>query len=360
MDTPIDTPIDTRGQHTLAEIISQPDVWAAALDHFAGRAQALRDAWDAAAPRQVLVTGCGSTYSLAQIAAGLIQRLTGLPARGVPASEIALYPEQTLYDPGHTLLLAVSRSGTTTETAAALDQFRRSGGGPVWGITCYAGTPIADETDFSLLLPMAQEQSVAQTRSFSTMLLACQALAAAAGKHDLTPLQALPAAGRRLLDATYGLATQWGTQAGLEKFFFLGSGPRYGLACEAMLKMKEMSITHSEAFHFLEFRHGPKSMVDDAACVIGLLGSRTFDHEAAVLNEMMSMGGTTIALAPGSRSAGHITVHLPEDLPDWAGLPLYLPVLQSMAHARAVGKELDPDAPRNLTAVVFLDRAALR
>ncbi len=352
--------METRGQHTLAEIVSQPDVWAAALEQLTGQAQSIQAAWRAAAPRQVLVTGCGSTYYLAQIAAALIQHLTGLPARGVPASEIALHPDQTVGDPGQTLLLAISRSGTTTETAAALDQFRRLGGAQVWGITCYDGTPVAAETDFALLLEMAQEQSVAQTRSFSTMLLAAQAVAAAAGGHDLAPLTALPAAGRRLLETTYGLATQWGTQAGLEKFFFLGSGLLYGLACEAMLKMKEMSITHSEAFHVLEFRHGPKSMIDDTACVVGLLSRRTFDHEAAVIHEMASMGGTTLALVPGTRSAGHITVHLPEDLPDWAMPPLYLPILQTMAHARAVGKELDPDAPRNLTAVVYLDRAALR
>ncbi|HEX9595480.1 MAG TPA: SIS domain-containing protein, partial [Anaerolineales bacterium] len=159
---------------------------------------------------------------------------------------------------------------------------------------------------------------------------------------------------------TYGLAIQWGTQAGLEKFFFLGSGLLYGVACEAMLKMKEMSITQSEAYHALEFRHGPKAMVDDSALVVGLLTRRTFDHEAAVLHEMAAMGGTTLALAPGTRSAGHITVHLPDDLPEWVMPVLYLPVLQSMAHARAVSKGLDPDNPRNLTAVVRLDRAALR
>ena len=349
----------TLGEHTLAEIVSQPDVWATAYAALDGQAAQIERAWRAASPRQVLVTGCGSTYYLAQIAAGLIQRLTGLPARGVPASEIALYPGQTLYDPAQTLLLAISRSGTTTETGAAMDQYRRAGGAAAWGITCYDGTPVADETDFTILLPMAQEQSVAQTRSFSTMLLAAEAVAAIAGGHSIAPLAGLSAAGRDLMGMTYGLATQWGTQAGLGKFLFLGSGLLYGVACEAMLKMKEMSVTHSEAYHVLEFRHGPKSMVDENALVIGLLDRRTFDHEAAVLNESVAMGGTTLALAPGMRSAGHVTVHLPDNLPDWAMPVLYLPVLQTMAHARAVSKGLDPDAPRNLTAVVFLDRAAL-
>ncbi len=62
--------------------------------------------------------------------------------------------------------------------------------------------------------------------------------------------------------------------------------------------MKEMSITQSEAYHFLEFRHGPKAMVDDQALVIGLLAEHAFDHSAAVLRECAEMGGEILALSP--------------------------------------------------------------
>jgi len=156
------------GRHTLAEIVSQPDTWAAAYGLLAEQSGALAVAWQRARPRQVVFTGCGSTYYLACTAAALLQGMTGVPARGIPASEVALHPAQTLADPAQTLLVAVSRSGTTTETAAALDSFRRAGGGQVWGIACTPDTPVADESDFVLLTDMAQEQSVAQTRSFST------------------------------------------------------------------------------------------------------------------------------------------------------------------------------------------------
>src|SRR5690606_5366573 len=137
-------------------------------------------------------------------------------------------------------------------------------------------------------------------------------------------------------------------------------GPLYGIACEAMLKMKEMSITHSEAYHFLEFRHGPKALVDEHAMVVGMMGAEAFRHEAAVITEMAEMGGKTVTILPGSASAGHVTVHLPDQLPAWTMPVLYLPVVQSMAHARAMEKGLDPDKPRNLSAVVFLDRADLQ
>ncbi len=347
---------ESRGRATLSEIVSQPDTWAAAYAMLHARQADLAAAWNAHAPRQVLVTGCGSTYYLALSAAALLQGVGRVPARGVPASEIVLYPEQVIHDAGSTLLITVSRSGTTTETAAAIDRFRSLGGKAVWGITCHAGTPVADESDTVILTDMAQERSTAQTRSFSTMLLAAQALAALVGKQSLEPLASIPDVGRRLIEGTYGLATNWGTEAGIERFFFLGSGWLYGIACEAMLKMKEMSVSHSEAYHFLEFRHGPKALVDDEAMVIGLVSAQTMAHEAAVIREMVELGGNTVILAPGQQAIGHVAVHLPASAPAWTLPGLYLPVLQSMAYARAMHKGLDPDNPRNLTAVVQLDR----
>ena len=348
----------TLGRHTLAEIVSQPDTWAAAYALLAEQSGALAAAWQRAQPRQVVFTGCGSTYHLARSAAAVLQGMTGVPARGIPASEVALHPAQTLADPAQTLLVALSRSGTTTETAAALDSFRRAGGRQVWGITCTPNTPIADESDFVLLTDMAQEQSVAQTRSFSTMLFVAQGMAAVIGGAGPTPLAGLPDAARRLIELTYGLARQWGTEAGLDRFFYLGGGPLYGVACEAALKMKEMSISHSEAYHVLEFRHGPKALLDDTALVVGLLGKRDLRHEAPVLQEAAQLGATTLALVPGQAGAGHVTVHLPEDVPWWAMPVLYLPVVQVMALARAQHKGINADAPRNLSAAVHLDRAS--
>jgi glucosamine--fructose-6-phosphate aminotransferase (isomerizing) len=319
----------------------------------------LRQAWGALEPRQVLVTGCGSTHYLAQTAAALIQGMTGVPARGVPASELLFFPEQTVLDPTDTLLLVISRSGTTTESVAALEHFRRLGGAAAWGITCYPDTPVARESDFVLLAEMAQEQSVAQTRSFSTMLLLAQGLAAALTGQDIGPLQRLPDLCQASLNDHSDLAVQLGTAQGRERFFFLGSGPQYGVACEAMLKLKEMSISHSEAYHFLEFRHGPMSLVDDRTLVVGLLSSRAHTQEAAVLGEMAALGATTLALSPGGSASATHTVTLPADLPAWCRPVLYLPLLQRMGHARAVHKGLDPDNPRNLSSVIYLDPASL-
>jgi glucosamine--fructose-6-phosphate aminotransferase (isomerizing) len=209
------------------------------------------------------------------------------------------------------------------------------------------------------LAEAGQEQSLAQTRSFASMLILAQALAAAIAGEDTAPLAMLPALGRSLLDETAPLAEKLGYQSDLTQFFFLGSGPHHGLACETMLKMKEMSISHSEAYHFLEFRHGPKSMVDGQSLIIGLLSPSAFDPEMQVLAELAAFGGHILGLTPFSEKLNVTwTINLGPNLPAWARPVLYLPTLQLLAYHRAISKGLDPDNPRHLDAVVFLDAAA--
>lgn len=349
----------SRGQHTFAEIMSQATAWSAALAEFQGRVEQVQAAWDDAAPTRVLFTGCGSTYYLSLIAASILQGLTGIPARGVPASELVLFPHHVTADPGRTLLVAISRSGTTSETIAAVSRFRQMGGRRVWCVTCYPDTPLAQESDLVLPAEAAQEESVAQTRSFSTMLVLVQALAATVAHEPLDALLSLPPAGEALLEATAGEMEVLGNRLELCRYFFLGSGPQYGVACEAMLKLKEMSITHSEAYHALEFRHGPKAMVDGETLAVGLLSRRAFDHERAVLMETGEMAATILALSPAEPIAGAINVQLPTALPEWTLPPLYLPPLQLLAYHRAMAKGLDPDRPRHLEAVVVLDPDSL-
>jgi len=351
--------MEIKGQHTRTEILTQPTAWADALRAFAAIKSDLGQAWVSLNPRQVLFAGCGSTYYLAQTAASLFQGLTGVPARAYPSSELVLFGPQVLIDPHHTLLVAVSRSGTTTETLIAMERFRRLSGQAIWSITCHPDSPLAKAADLVLPAEAAQEHSIAQTRSFASMLVLAQAMAAALAGQDVSPLDTLPELGWKLLEQTAPLAQELGISDDTDRFFFLGSGPQYGIASEAMLKMKEMSLSHSEAFHFLEFRHGPKSMVNGRTLVVGLLSPQAHAHEQQVLDEMAALGGDNLALAPWPETdGGPRRIHLACHLPAWATPVLYLPPLQLLAYHRAVGKGLDPDHPHNLEAVVFLDESS--
>src|SRR5579884_3127842 len=113
-----------RGESTRAEILSQPSVWAGALDAFRAQAASVRALLNSQGFERVIFTGCGSTHYLSMTAAALFQLLTGIPAQARPASEIVLFPDLVLAPKARTLLVAVSRSGTTTETVEAVRLFR--------------------------------------------------------------------------------------------------------------------------------------------------------------------------------------------------------------------------------------------
>lgn len=335
---------------TYREITSQTQAWAEALQVVDSASEQLKSLYGQGFD-QVLFTGCGSTYYLSIAAASLFQQMTGKISRAVPGSEMLLYPSTVLMNQ-KTLLVAVSRSGSTTETLRAVEKFRREGKGKVLAITNYGDEPLSGLADVSLVIPAGQETSVAQTRSFASMYVAATAVSALlAGRlEDLAAMQKLPAVGQRILQEYALLARTIGADLSIDRYYFLGSGARYGLACETNLKLKEMTLTHSEPFHFMEFRHGPMSMVTESTMIVGMLSDEQREHEQKVIDDMQSLGGRTICLAESSADV-EFSSGIPEDV---RGV-LYLPVLQLMAFERSIAKELNPDNPNNLSKVIQLD-----
>ncbi|MBN1934149.1 MAG: SIS domain-containing protein [Anaerolineae bacterium] len=346
------------GSHTWNEITSQPQIWQATLDKFQDVQPDLKTLLTQAQPKQIIVIGCGSTYYLACAAAATFARSTGIPAQALPSSQLWLYGPAPA--PEHTMLLAVSRSGTTTETLWATDRFQTDGDGPVLVVTCHPDSPLAQKADFVLACPDAQEKSVAQTRSFSSMLILTQALAAtmADDSKTLAQLSRLPDALTGIVARAGDLPQRLGENLDLQRFFFLGNGALYGLACEAMLKTKEMSLSYAEAFHTLEFRHGPMSMVNEHSLVVGLLSDVGLAQELKVLQDMQALGGRTLALiddaAQLETTRPDYVIEFKSGLDEWMRGALCLPVLQRIAFHRALANGLDPDSPHNLKAVIEL------
>jgi glutamine---fructose-6-phosphate transaminase (isomerizing) len=335
---------------TYREITTQPVAWAEAYQVVAQSAKQITTIFDHGYD-QVIFTGCGSTYYLSLTAAALFQQLTGKIARGVPASELLLN-SSTILGNQKTLLIAVSRSGSTTETIRAVEKFKRERQGSVISITNYGEEPLAGLGEIALVIPAGQETSVAQTRSFASMYVATTAIAALLGGQNdlLAAIEKLPLVGERLLKDYSGLAHSIGADLSIDRFYFLGSGLRYGLACETNLKLKEMTLTHSEPFHFMEFRHGPMSMVTPNTLIIGMLSDGQRDFEEKVIDDMKALGGRTLTLAEGKAD-----VEFNSQVPEAVRGVLYLPVLQLMAFERSIAKGLNPDNPTNLSKVIQLD-----
>jgi glutamine---fructose-6-phosphate transaminase (isomerizing) len=331
---------------TYQEIMTQIDAWKDALRVLVTKQDDIRRLWHQGAYESVIVTGCGSTYYLALTAASLLQAATRCYVRAVPSSELLFNPDSLYVPQKRTLLVAISRSGVTTETIQAAQEFADRNYGDIVTISCYNDKPLNRFAMLNLAAQQGQEVSIAQTRSFSAMLVMAEQLARVLGGEALQE-DLFDGIDQTYVGSALQFAEQFTNPERFTRYFCLGGGSRYGLAAEAMLKMKEMSLTSAEPFHPLEFRHGPKSMVDSETVVIGLLSESGWNAELAVLEEMKVLGATTVSVGsvPG---ADYV-------LPEGKTSQVYImPVLQWLARQRAVNKGLDPDHPRHLEQVVHL------
>lgn len=346
--------------HTYQEICGQPEAWADVLRELDQKMPALQALYQAHKPTRILFVGCGSPYYLARSAAPLARQALTIPAEAHPASDLWLYTDTVLQPGDRPLMVVISRSGETTEVLKAVERFRDVTDGPVVAVTCHDDSTLAKMVPDAIYTRKGQEVGLAQTRSFVSMFMAVQGIIAAfAGQPISARFRDLPALGEVLIAEHHSAARALGESTACDSFFFLGGGAFYGLACEVMLKLKEMSLTKSEAFHFLEFRHGPMTMVDHRTMVIGLMSETVHEQEALVLEEMRRHGASTLAITPHPLAEGRVDhqVVLADGLRDSERGGLYLPFLHMMIYYRTLLKGLNPDKPHNLNAVVNLDLA---
>ncbi len=348
-----------RGKHSFQEISNQARGWQAGNNVVLAQKEKLRSMVQRNAEQGLLFMGCGSTHYLAQFSAPFFQRITGLSCRSTPSSEVFLNPDTLLREEEMPLVVALSRSGRTSETIKAVEEMRARGSEAL-AISCYQDTGLASASSAIISIPEAQEKSFAQTGSFAAMLIAVQTLAALTADDDafLREIKALPSQAEELIARAKPVAKAVGTVEGHKRISYLGSGPLYGLANEGTIKMKEMSLSLAEAYHFMEFRHGPMSLLDDEHLIVGLVSERTREYEMAVLRDLRARGGSIVVIANenGGLSQEFDTVFtLNSALSERARPVLYLPFLQLMAYYRAMGRNLNPDRPRNVSMAIRLE-----
>jgi glucosamine--fructose-6-phosphate aminotransferase (isomerizing) len=343
----------TRGEYTREEIFSQPEAWTDAIHVLEGRMDEIQDFALREQHSQFIFIGCGSTYYLSCAAAASFQEITGLPARGLPASELWLSPQSVYSSSCPTILFAISRSGETSETIQACELFTSQNNGRLVTLVCNCDSSLAKMGTLNLAFPSGMERSIAQTRAFSTLYMGALGISSiwARQLERFDQMRALPVVGRKILNEYCSFAEKHGRDLALDRVYFLGSGGRYGLACELNLKMKEMSLTHSEAFHFLEFRHGPKAMVTPSTLIVGLVSATNAGYELAVLDDIGELGAEIITVGESKAD-----VSFNSDLEEVSRNILYLPFGQMLAYERSIAKGFDPDRPMHLDPVVKLSR----
>ncbi len=341
-------------KETWKEIESQPEAWEAVLKKSRSLA-ALAENEDLSNPEPVFI-GCGSSYYLALSAASVVTHITGARAKAMTASDSLFYPEFHTGEENRITAFLISRSGKTTEVIWALDSIRNTGCIPTCAVSCRPGSELVKKSSHAIVLPEGDEKSVVMTRSFTCMLLAIQVAAMHRSPVSLEGIRHLPAVGRTVVRNANRLAEEIIAGNTFTKFVFAGQGPFYGLACESMLKIKEMALFGSEAYHSLEFRHGPISMADSSMLVTCFLSDRGRQEELGLLGEVRSLGARTLVVCDkadsGIRAAADFIFECESGLPEFQRLVLGLPVTQWMAYHAAQKKGLDPDHPRHLNQVV--------
>ena len=290
------------------EIASQPECWR--------RSVALAETAGGVLPRKgerVAVFGCGTSWFMAQAYANLREAAGHGETDAFTATEI---PAGRRYD----RVVALTRSGTTSEVLAVLSQLR--GQVPTVGITADPTTPVMDLSDETVVLDFADEKSVVQTRFATSALTLFRAhlgadLSGAIADAEQTVTEALPDG-----------ATQ------RRQFTYLGAGWTIGLANEAALKMREASLSWTESYPAMEYRHGPMSITDSSS-VVWFLGA----PPAGLQDEVAKIGALVVSVPDRDPMAELIRV-------------------QRLAVTIGAEKGLDPDRPRNLTRSVILSGAA--
>lgn len=339
---------------TVQEIQRQPSTWRGCLHQLRNLDLNLLAGNFSPQNCQWVFVGCGTSYYLAQAAAASFTLLTGRQASALPSSEVLLYPELSLPVADTFFPVLISRSGYTSEILAVAE-FLQNKRIEFMALTC-DGNQLATMTPRVLQLP-AKEESTVMTSSFTSMLLGMQFVAAKLGGRPefLDALEQLPALVEKCLTKYQGPLEKF-AQKPFDDVAVLGQGPLYPIASEVALKVMESSSSYAQYFHTLEFRHGPKSIIDDRALVIGLIGEDSEAQEIRVLREMKELGASTIAIVNRAtdavREAADLVVELASPLPALSLLIAYVVWGQLFGSFVGLAKGLNPDEPVNLTRVV--------
>lgn len=346
---------------TWNEICSQADVWQAVITQSRATEVTKQILTPGGGEKEWLFVGCGTSFYLAEAAAFSWTELTGEPARAIPASEVLLYPGLLRVGAAEKQAMVISRSGRTSEAVRAATVLRQNMRVPTIGITCAESSELGQECDLSIVLRAAEESSTVMTRSFTSMLLSLQVLAACrAGKHQF--IDSLTALAKRFRTQLQPFAERMHTFVSTHEFadyVFLGQGAFHAMAREAALKVMEMSCSYSQFFHALEFRHGPKAIVSPKTCLTFLISETGNQAEAEVLTEMKELGGIVVAICNRAneriRKSADLVFEIDFDAEEIALLAPFIVPCQLMGFFTGLQKGLNPDEPRNLTRVVILD-----
>jgi glucosamine--fructose-6-phosphate aminotransferase (isomerizing) len=314
--------------------------------------------------RRVKILGCGSAHIAGLMGAQLIEQLARVPAHAEPASEFRYRNPVIEHD---TLYVAVSQSGETFDTLAAVQEVKRKGG-RVLGIVNVVGSTIARECGRGIYLHAGPEIAVVATKTFTCTAVAFALLAihlgrlrdlsTANGARLLAALEALPRQVEQILASEAHIAKVAHAIAASRDAYFVGRAAGLAVALEGALKLKEVSYLHAEAYPASELKHGPLALIDaETPTVVVLPRDDLFAKNLSTIAEIRARGGPTyVVTQPGPPLPVPVegVIEVPKSEPELDALLLNIP-LQLLAYHVALAKGRDIDQPRNLAKSVTVE-----
>ncbi|MBR4479024.1 MAG: glutamine--fructose-6-phosphate transaminase (isomerizing) [Bacteroidales bacterium] len=316
--------------------------------------------------RRVIFVACGTSWHASLIGKQLFENICRIPAEVEYASEFR-YRNPVLYKDD--VVIAVSQSGETADTLAAITLARKAGAF-VYGICNVIGSSIARATDSGTYVHVGPEIGVASTKAFTgqVTVMAMMALAIAERKRTVSPeyydevargLLSLPEKLKEVLEVGGQIADLAKIFTYAHNFIYLGRGYNYPTALEGALKLKEISYIHAEGYPAAEMKHGPIALIDAEMPTVAIVTPDvTYEKTLSNVEEVKARGGKVIAvMARGDETVRKIAdyvIEVPATIDCLMPIIVSVP-LQMLAYYIAVYKGRNVDQPRNLAKSVTVE-----
>jgi glucosamine--fructose-6-phosphate aminotransferase (isomerizing) len=358
---------DMNGHHMIREIHEQPQAFDDIVNKTRARIKWIaREAWKRTHPGSYYVVGCGSSYYAAMLAAFYHEHKFGLDSRACPSSEFVWFgPRLSMRSP---ILMALSRSGRTSESVEASRKAKKIKI-PTIAVVSDSQSTMGKECDYCLDTGVPNEESTIMTKTFTGGALATiiaglefARLTESSIPEDFeAQLSRLSKDAEAVIRTTEDQARRIAEKSqDIARFIYLGSGANYAACLEGALKLRETSYSASEAYHAMEFRHGPFAELEKGIQVLALVPEgKTVRQEATLLKEVASTGGSVVPISnvPEIINSHSDTIRMPSSIsPEFAPLLFMIP-MQFFAYYYTIKKGLDPDRPRNLVKFVTTEIA---
>ena len=317
------------------------------------------------AVKRIIITACGTSWHSALIGKYMLEELARVPTEVEYASEFR-YRNPIVDD--DTVVIAISQSGETADTLAALQEAKRRGARSI-GLVNVVGSTIAREVDGGLYLRCGPEVGVASTKAFTSQVVALamvtlrfarlKQMSLPDGKRYVEALAALPGQVAQILERAEEVQALADEFADATNALYLGRGVNFPTALEGALKLKEISYVHAEGYPAAEMKHGPIALIDENMPVI-VVAPRDAIYGKIVSNvqEVRARGGRIIAIVnPGDEEISALaeaTFTVPETLDLLSPVLTVIP-LQLFSYYVAVRRGCNVDQPRNLAKSVTVE-----